>query len=276
MQLVIAPTVAYKLNNNHSIGISPLIAYQRFKAEGLQGFDNAFTTTSVGSVTNRGYDDAFGGGVRIGWMGKISDTVTLGAAYSTKIYMSEFDKYKGLFAEQGDFDIPENYNIGVAFKATPAVTVALDFQRINYSDVNSIGNPSANLFNITGSGMLGNDGGAGFGWKDVNVFKLGVAYQYDKNTTLRAGWNHGDNPIRASDVTFNILAPGVIKDNLTLGFSRVTETGGEWTVAYMHAFSNDVTGAHLLAGAPGGPPAGTTNKIKMHQDSIGIAYSWKM
>ena len=38
MQLIIAPTASYKLNANHSIGISPLFAYQRFKVDGLQAF----------------------------------------------------------------------------------------------------------------------------------------------------------------------------------------------------------------------------------------------
>jgi long-chain fatty acid transport protein len=68
----------------------------------------------------------------------------------------------------------------------------------------------------------------------------------------------------------------VVQNHLSLGFTYVTASGGELTMAYTHAFSNDVTGAHLLAGVPGGPPAGTTNTIKMHQDAIGIAYSWKM
>jgi long-chain fatty acid transport protein len=31
MQLIVAPTAAYKVAPNHSIGISPLIGYQRFQ-----------------------------------------------------------------------------------------------------------------------------------------------------------------------------------------------------------------------------------------------------
>lgn len=263
MQLIIAPTLAYKVNDQHSVGISPLIGYQRFKAEGLDGF---------GLPANPGYDDSTGLGVRVGWMGKMSDAVTLGAAYASKMRMSKMDKYAGLFAEQGDFDIPSNWNVGIAVQATPVMKFALDYQRINYTDVKSIANPSSNFF----TGGLGTANGAGFGWKDVDAIKLGVEYEYSKTLTLRAGYNHGDNPISAADVTFNILAPGVVQDHLTLGFTYVTASGGELTMSYMHAFSNDVSGAHLLAGVPGGPPLGTTNTIKMHQDAIGIAYSWKM
>lgn len=264
MQLIISPTFAYKVNDKNSVGVSPLLGYQRFRAEGLQGF----------GVMNPGYDDSTGFGVRLGWLGKLSDTVSVGAAYASKMNMSKMDKYAGLFAEQGDFDVPANWNIGVAVQATPQVKLALDYQRINYEGVNSISNPSANIFLPA---ALGAGNGPGFGWKDVNVWKLGVEYQYSKDLTLRAGYNHGDNPISAADVTFNILAPGVVQDHLTLGFTLVTASGGELTMSYMHAFSNEVTGAHLFAGMGGtNPPAGTTNTIKMHQDSIGIAYSWKL
>jgi len=261
MQLIVAPTAAYKLAPNHSIGISPLIGYQRFKAEGLQAF--AGMSSDSTNLTNRGYDDSFGYGVRIGYMGKLSPTVTIGAAYASKMKFDEFSKYKGLFAEQGGFDIPENYNLGVAWDATPLVKLALDYQRINYASVNSIANPSNN------ASPLGTDNGPGFGWQDINVWKLGVEYKYSQQMTLRAGYNHGDNPIQARDAMFNILAPGVIKDHMTLGFTYTLASGNELTMAYVHAFKNDVTG-------PDGLGAGGTDKIQMYQNSLGIQYSWKM
>jgi long-chain fatty acid transport protein len=263
MQLIIAPTAAYKINESHSIGISPLFGYQLFKAEGLQAFSPMSSDPT--NLTNRGdSDDASGWGVRIGWQGRITPNLTLGAAYSSKINMDKFKKFQGLFAEQGDFDIPENYNLGVAFKAMPNLTVALDYQRINYSGVKSIGNPSAGL-----GGPLGAANGPGFGWKDINVWKLGAAYKMDDKITLRAGYNHTDNPIQSIDVMFNILAPGVVQDHLTLGMSYAVSKTSDLTVSYMHAFENSVSG-------PDGLGAGGTDTIKMHQDALGVAYSWKL
>jgi long-chain fatty acid transport protein len=262
MQLVIAPTAAYKIAPNHSIGVSPLIGYQRFKAEGLQAFIPG--SADQANVTNKGYDDAFGFGVRIGYMGKITPALTVGAAYSSKIDMQKFDKYAGMLAEQGNLDLPENYNVGVAYQFTPDLTVALDYQRINYSGVAAIGNTSAS------TSLFGSNTGAGFGWKDIDVWKLGAQYKYNNNWTLRAGWNHGDNPVQAADVTFNIIAPGVIKDHLTMGATYLTSTGGQVTVSYVHGFENSVTGQSAF-GAPG-----VMDTIRMHQDILGVAYGWKM
>ena len=251
MQLIVAPTAAFKITPNHSIGISPLIGYQRFRAEGLQAF----------GINNPGYDDAFGYGVRVGYMGKITPNFTIGAAYASRMNFDKFDKYKALFAEQGDFDIPENYNVGVAFKPMPEFTLALDYQRINYGDVKSIANAS----NLTG--LPGASNAAGFGWSSINVWKLGAEYAYNQHWTLRAGYNHSDNPIQSRDVSLNILAPGIVKDHATLGMTYLTNAGNELTVAYMHAFENTVSGANAQGG---------TDTISMYQNSLGVAYSWKM
>lgn len=275
-QLVIAPTLAYKFTPNHAFGISPLIGVQSFAIEGVQAF--AGFSTSPNDLTNKGHDTAYGYGVRIGWYGRLSDTVSAGAAYSTKIYMTEFDKYKGLFAEQGDFDMPENYNVGIAFRATPNLTVLADYRRINYNDIPSVGNPSAGLLQCAGgnsSYCLGGGNGAGFGWQNVNAYKIGFEYQYSGELTLRAGYSHNDNPIRAQDVTINILAPGVIEDHVALGFTYKRKSGGELTMYYMHAFENSVTGPSLLSNFTA--PASSGNEtIKMYQNSFGIAYGWRM
>ncbi len=272
MQLVIAPTAAFKIAPNHSLGVSPLLGYQRFRAEGLQGFGVDSNGAAAGG-NNLGYDDSFGYGVRVGYLGKITPTVTIGAAYASKMRFDEFDKYSGLFAEQGGFDIPSNYNLGVVWQATPAVKLALDYQRINYSDINSISNPSAS------PNPMGSDNGPGFGWDDAKVWKLGMEYKHSPKMTFRAGYSHTNSPIKGdptcttsncAEVTFNILAPAVIEDHVTLGFTHTLASGNEVTVAYMHAFKNEVSGVR--------PPlfGGGTDKIQMYQNSLGIQYSWKM
>lgn len=264
MQLIVAPTIAFKVAPNHSIGVAPLLGYQRFAATGLQAFSGF--SSSPGNLTDRGHDDAFGYGVRIGYIGKITPTVTIGAAYASKMNFDEFDKYRGLFAEQGDFDIPENYNLGVSWQATPAVRLAVDYQRINYNDVDSVGNSISKLL-VSGQ-PLGSTQGPGFGWEDVDVWKLGIEYKYSPKWTLRAGYSHSDNPIKSSEVVFNILAPAVIENHATLGFTYTVAPNQEMSMFYMHGFKNDVTGAD--------PFFGGTDKIQMYQNAVGFQYSWKM
>ncbi len=271
MQLIVAPTVAYKLNDKHSVGVSPLLVFQQFEANGLQAFDNAQgfppMTGAPGKVTNNGYSRSTGIGVRLGYLGKLNDKVSIGASYSPKIGMGKFDKYAGLFAGAGGFDIPENYTLGASFLVTPAVTVAVDYSRINYSGVPSIANPSTNQF------PLGHASGPGFGWSDINVWKLGVQWQASTQWTLRAGLNIGDNPIQSRDVTFNILAPGVMTKHLTLGGTYTLSPKTEVSFSYMVAPSNSVSGSSLFNNIM--PGSGGTETVKMSQQALGVQFGWK-
>lgn len=38
---------------------------------------------------------------------------SVGASYQTKMVKTDFDRYSGLFADQGGFDIPANWQAGV-------------------------------------------------------------------------------------------------------------------------------------------------------------------
>ena len=268
MQLTVAPTVAYKISDSTALGLSPLLVYQRFEAVGLQAFQGMpNASVAAQSLTNTGYDTSTGIGVRLGFLSKVNDRFSVGASYSPKTNMSAFDKYKGLFASGGDFDLPSNWTIGFTAQASPKVLVALDYGGINYTDVKSVGNPSSNFF----TSQLGSVNGPGFGWRDINVVKLGVQWQFNEKTTLRVGYNRGDNPIRASDVTFNILAPGVMEDHYTVGGSYRLSSTSEWSWFAMYAPEVRVEGTSLFGLMNNNPALKDT--IRMKQHSFGLQYS---
>lgn len=256
-QLIVAPSVAYRVNENHSFGVSPLLVFQQFSAYGLEGFSGMSVDPT--KLTGKGHDESTGFGVRLGYMGKLSDKVTVGASYSPKISMSRFDDYAGLFADGGDFDIPENYTLGVAFQATPNLMVAVDYQGINYAGVPAIGNAAI-------AGPLGGSPGGGFGWKNIGVWKLGAQWQMNPQLTLRAGYTSSENPVTSANITPNILAPGVIKSQYTLGATYALSPTSELTFAFMHAPRVSVSGPSLLAG---------TETVSMKQNSLAVQWGMK-
>jgi long-chain fatty acid transport protein len=125
--------------------------------------------------------------------------------------------------------------------------VALDYQRIYYGSVRSIANPM--LPNLM-QAPLGADGGAGFGWQDIGVWKVGLQYEVSPKLTLRGGFAHSDQPIPESEVLFNILAPGVIEDHLTVGFTALLSPKSALHFSLMRGFSSSVSGPNPLE-APG-------------------------
>ena len=263
-QAFISPTLAYKAGAHNYFGIAANIAVQRFAAEGLQNFESSTYSIAPANVTNNGYSYSSGGGVRVGWLGELNKVVSVGATYQSRTYVSKFNKYSGLFAERGGFDVPANFAGGGAVKLGSKATLLFDEERILYGTVKSIANSDAN------QAQLGADNGPGFGWHDINVSKVGLDYDVNPSLTLRGGYNHGGAPFDGTQAFFNILAPAVTKDHLHVGATWSSKDGKEISIAYIHAFNNTVYGVNSI---PPGFGGGNAN-LSMYQNSFQVAFGW--
>ncbi|MHB1228775.1 MAG: OmpP1/FadL family transporter [Halothiobacillus sp.] len=293
-QLFIAPTYAHSfMNGKLSVGASLLFARQTIEVKGLGAF-RAFSTNPQ-NLTDNGTSSSTGWGGKIGVLFHATDALALAGSYQTKMSMSKFSQYSGLFAEGGKFDIPATWTVGAAFKAAPAWTLTADYQRINYTGVKSISNPSTNYLLGTAASpgcaqgdttkCLGGSNGAGFGWSNINVIKLGAQWQLSPALQLRVGFNHGTNPVGSQDVVFNTIAPGVTKNHYTAGFTYAIDKNQEISGAFMYAPTVSVTGPNAIpaamvamqygpAAAAGVPTTNTTISMKQYEATVGYAYKF--
>ena len=260
MQIFFAVSYAREMGD-FTIGISPTLVAQRFSARGLGAF--AGISSNPAALTNNGYDWSYGGGVKAGLQWQASERLRFGLAGQTKMQMSKFEKYAGLFEDGGAFDIPASITAGIAWKASPDTTIMLDYQKIFYSDVPAIGNAG-------NAGALGAPGGAGFGWDDVDVVKLAVEWKAGDRMTWRAGYAHASNPVGPEDVTLNIIAPGIVEHHLALGGSWKLDSGSSFDFAVNYVPESTVSGTETT---PGGPTPGSVVKLNMHQFSISFGFT---
>jgi len=199
-------------------------------------------------------------------LGQLTDYLTLGATWQSKTHMGRFEKYSGLFADGGGFDIPESYGLGVAVRPSKALAIGLDWQRILYANVPAVGNSLDALF----AGVpLGASDGPGFGWRDISVVKLGASYAISDSVTVRAGVSKSQQPVPASQTFFSILAPGVIETHLTAGGSWNLADRNKISIAVLHAFKKTVNGSGSIPPAFGGGEA----NISLEEDSLAVSFS---
>ena len=252
---------------NLSLGFAPVIAYQMFEADGVGTFApytktyaNSYMTTGMPqmpqNLSNKGSDSSAGIGFKLGSVWAASDQVSLSLAYQSKISMGEFDDYSDLFAEAGSFDIPASARAGISFRPKPNLGYHIDVEHIFFSDVDSVGNPLANVMGCPTAGMggmnvencLGGNEGFGFGWDDMTVIQLGVDWSPSgsPNTTWRFGYSYGEQPIQSADATINIIAPAVIEQHFTAGCAFERDNGHEFSISVMYAPENSVTGANFF------------------------------
>lgn len=273
-QLFVGATYAIQVVEGHSLAVQGLFGYQKFSATGLGSF--ALFSSDPNNLTGNANSTATGFGFKVGYQGMLGKMIRIGASYQSKINMSEFDRYAGLFAEKGDFDVPANWQAGIAVIPTEALTILLDVQQIFYSGVKAIANPMDLVNNspMLPDGMpnpnfqaLGTDDGWGFGWEDMTIVKFGLMYELQNAWTLYGGYSYGKQPVPESEVMFNILAPGIIESHITVGFSKSINKTNEVMVSFMYAPEKSVLGPNPL------DPAQTI-EIKMSQFQIEIGYGF--
>jgi len=263
-QVMLGVTYSRNLTDKTSIGITPTLAGARFMARGLQPFAN-FSAHS-NHLTDNGYDHSYGAGIRAGILHDVTDQITLGAAYQSKMYMTPFTKYKGLFADGGDMDMPAVLTLGAAYKATDDLNIALDFKEIYYGDIRSISN--TNNYSIGAGGRtLGTKTGAGFGWDNMKVIKLGASYDVNPDLTVRAGGSWNSAAFSDVENIFNILAPAVPRYHASVGGTYKIgnhEVGAAVTRAFSETLSGDSNVNH----------PGNTLDLRMDQWDVNVGYSY--
>lgn len=255
-QLFINASYSKKFGNNHSWGISALVNYSEIEIKGIAGF-GPFSVDPQ-NLSDNGKDSDTGFGVRLGAQFQLSENVTLAGSYQSEI-SNDFGEYAGLFPESGKLNIPATAQVGLATKLGSG-TFTTDIQHIFYADTEGVGDPGTTGLptgclpsqpftpnpNAGGPSCLGGTPGIGFGWEDMTVIKVGYTSAKVNNWTWRVGASFGDQPVSESDVTFNIIAPGVVEQHYTAGFSKELASGKEISMAVMYAPENCVDGPDLF------------------------------
>ncbi len=285
-QMFISVGIAKRFGNV-SIGIAPIFAMQMFRAEGLgifafppfpfpPGMAATFSANPWG-MSNNGVSTSVGGGARLGVEWKALPTLRIGIAGQTPMAMTPFASYSGLFADGGRFDIPGNITAGLAYDALPTLTLMAEYKHIFYSGVAAISNPGYTLIvpfvQPPGLGMkMGGAGGPGFGWHDVDVWTVAAEWRVTPDLSLRAGYAHNTNPVRWTDVTFNILAPGIVTDHITGGFGYKISPNSSIDFAGTFVPTHNVTGPEMT---PYGFNTMRSITLSMHQFEASLGYSYK-
>lgn len=173
--------------------------------------------------------------VQLGFLYTASSKFSIGGSYTTE---QDYDPFTWVstfaspdlpnFGENRpldyDLDGPRSATLGGGYKPNPKTDVAFDVMYIEYAGVSGFGSPGGVVYDPATDGppTPADPPGPGgtvnpFGWRDVWVYKLGVQYRAGSKWTLRAGYNHSTNPIRAEVVLSATGAPATFSEHYTAG-----------------------------------------------------------
>jgi long-chain fatty acid transport protein len=256
--------------SSHSVGAALVWGIQSLQVKGLYGFDTPLLSEVPGRVTNNGNCWSTGVGARFGYVGKFCDRFTLGASYTTRISMSKLRKYEGIVTNRGQLDIPANVAVGITYDYRPCTRIGFEWQRIFYSACPLWHNSFRNLTAAGGTKRAGQQGGPGFGWDDLDAYKVGMDHILNDCWTVRAGYVHTPVPYDKRQLDVNILTQNLGGNHLTLGATYKLTECSEIDVSYFHMFHRQYSGKSSLLSQ-----GQQTLTQSMYQDSIEFNYGYR-
>ncbi|MFO1125699.1 MAG: outer membrane protein transport protein [Methylocystis sp.] len=254
-----------------TVGLAPTMAAQMVNVQGLRSL--AAYSINPWEMSDMSFDWSFGGGFRLGVLWGITDKLRFGFSGSTPMWMSNLDKYSGLFGNYGKFDIPAQLQAGFAYDLLPDLTLMADWRHIFYSAVPAIGNGGWTLqFRSLGAG-------AGLDYRDTDSASFGVEWRATPALALRAGYHYATLALRSRSLNFAALATSVNNHHFGAGFNYAVTKNSSFDFAFLWAFKNSVSGFESIpqsAGLPFGRiNTGANITVWAYGGAFTVGYNYK-
>ena len=246
-QVGLSTALAYELAPDQTLGLSLNLSYDAIEITGVQSL--ALFSETPQRFSDQGRSGVFGVGFSVGWYGRLTPWLTAGAGYRTQTWgQGRFEEYEGLFPEQGTVEFPAIFGGGFAVTPVNGWTVAVEIQRVPYSDQPAFGNPLSQIER----NRFGSDDGPGFGWKDQTIGRVAVIYTPNLQWTLRLGYSRGTQQMARSETLFGTLGPDTSIQHYACGVSWDNDRGWEFSGAFVYSPSSTVRGKDSIPTLAGG------------------------
>ena len=263
--LKIPNVVAFKVSDSLSFGVSLNAAYATLTTNPA-GFASPDCSGPMGPcyVPSVNADSSWGYGAGVGLYYKFSPTWALGASYNTKTKFQEFAWHSThanpALANFGtnrnvhlQLDLPAQAVIGLGWTPTDRLSIGLDGKWIDYENTAGLGDV--------------------LGFKTITVGEIGAQWRATDKLTLRAGYNHSENPIPDSRTFFTIETPAIFEDHYCVGLGFQATPGMRLDLAYYRVPENSITGPIF---GPTGPVPGATVTTRMAMESFVATFNFAL
>jgi len=216
-----APGFEHQFTDNGILGVSAVIAYQRYSAANL-GLYAASTPDSAlwASPRYSPYQEtSYGTGVRLAVRQEVVSGIALDAGFQSSIDMDEFAAYRGVYSQTADLDIPARARMGLAFKASERSWLNVAVERVMYSGINAF--PSRFLPNRFLS-LLGDSTSPSFDWQDLTVYSVGYTWSDGADHQWHIDLSTRTQPSPSSQLLKNALKRDLASSAMVVGYSRRT------------------------------------------------------
>ncbi len=241
-QVSYASTLSTRLPGGIGLGLSAVVAQQRFLTPGMG--ESFWQTDSrlIGASFGPEGEVVSGFGMRADLQLPVSEASRWVVSMQSRVDMDTFKSYRGVYSESGDFDTPAHAGLRFAHDMGRA-TLSLGFDRIFYSDISAV--TSFGLPNRLLS-LLGDGNSPEFAWRDHTVYSLGMEYAVGQNGGLSLRYSTRLQPSPTSAQLRNVMEPDFSDRNFALGYRQSLGRLGSILFSASHSGASYFVGAAPL------------------------------
>jgi long-chain fatty acid transport protein len=266
--LQVAPTVSYAVTDKLSIGLAPTLTLARIAVTplALAPPDNANMDPFFTYRNGLGTRYHFGGGFQVGAYYITDNYWHLGASVKSPQWFEKFrfnteDELGLPRVDEVEVEYPMIVSLGAAYSGFENWLFAVDVRYFDYKHAEGFGT----------SGFDANGAVRGLGWSSIFSTHTGIQYRATDCLFLRGGYYFTQNPIHSSDDFVNAATPLIIQHAVSLGVSYELAPNTILSLAYLHAFENEVRGPFVLPGV--GPVPGTSVASQVSADALIMGFT---
>ena len=229
-----SPGIEHRFTEGGILGVSAIIAYQRYSAAslGLTAASQPDQSPWIPSTFSPQQESGYGTGVRLALRQEVTRGIEIDAGFQSRIDMEEFAAYRGVYSQPADLDIPARARLGVAFQATEKSWLNVAIERVMYSDISAF--PSRYLPNRFLS-MLGDSTSPAFNWEDLTVYSVGYTWSDGEDQQWHIDLSTRTQPSPSSKLLSRALDGNLASNAVVVGYSR--RTGERSRLAFNAAYA---------------------------------------
>jgi hypothetical protein len=213
---VVAPSLVTRWGDNGSVGVTAVLAHQRFVSLGM-GQSSARDGVMLWPVMPG--ESSYGAGMRLDVGNELTPRLSWGAAYQSRVNMDAFTTLRGVYADPGQFDIPASTSFGMSYALTPSLSFDVGVQRVMYSDITPYTSPALPKRFLA---LLGTGASPLFAWQDLDVYSAGWMWRDDRFGNFELRYTTRQQPLPTSSLLKTALDTLPADRTMAFGYSKAT------------------------------------------------------
>lgn len=251
------------LSSVKTININPNVAYKISDAFSIAaGIDYLMLDAILNSSALKLTGDGDGVGANASVLYSATDKLNVGFTYRSKIKVDVDGIAQNTISAATAITLPDEYKMGVSFKASDAVIVNVEADMTNWSTYDQIELPALGRTDYKQ-------------WQDTWCYRIGTQYRLSDTWKLRAGYMYDTNPVRED--YFETRVPDSDRQGLTFGVGYVSGNLGV-DAGYMYlrfkprTINNSLADEHLPA--PLNSSLNGTYRATAHLPAVTVSYKF--